>query len=148
MLIRRSTFPSVLGTGIVVVAHPPRLRSEIGIDSFPISFPIRASPVNLTLLLVGDQTKEPRNNLQDSGQNAHLLDLEPHALEEVDELFQNRIVLRGWGELHNDAGRKDNASHSRHDFRPVLSQPIPDLHLCFQPPQSKPDIEEASPEVS
>ena len=71
------------------MAHPPRLRSEIGIDSFPISFPIRTSPVNLTLLLVGNQTKEPRYNLQYGGQDAHLLDLEPHALEEVDELFQN-----------------------------------------------------------
>lgn len=131
MLIRRSTFPSVLGTGTVVVAQPPRLRSEIGIDSFPISFPIRASLVNLTLFLIRNQTKELGYNLQDSGQDSHLLDLEPNALEEVDDLFQNRIVLGGRGELHNDAGRKDNSAHSRHDFRPVLSQPVPDLHLLF-----------------
>ena len=97
MLISLSTFPSVLGTGIVVVAHPPRLRSEIGIDSFPISFPIRTSPVNLTLLLVGDQTKEPRYNLQYGGQDAHLVDLEAHALEKVHDLFHHHVVRVGRG---------------------------------------------------
>ena len=41
-------------------------------------------------------------------------------LEKTDDLFEDRVVLRSRGELHNDAGGTHNEANGGTDFAPII----------------------------
>jgi len=103
----------------VVVAHPPRLTAQITLNSFAILAPLAVSVLSPLLLPPRNDAKHCGDDLKDCTQHNKLFNIQPDCLEEVYDLFQERIVRWGRCEFNNDASSKNNATNSGYDLLPI-----------------------------
>jgi hypothetical protein len=103
----------------VVVAHPPRLTTQITLNSFTILTPLALSILSAFLLPTWNDAKHGCDDLKDCTQHKILFDIQSDCLEEVYDLFQERVIRWGRCELNNDASSKNDATNSGYDLLPV-----------------------------
>jgi hypothetical protein len=103
----------------VVVAQPPRLTTQITLNSFAILTPITFDVLSPLLLPTWNDAEHGCDDLKDCTQHKRLFNIQSDCLEEVYDLFQERIVRWGRCEFDNDASSKNDATNSGYDLLPI-----------------------------
>ena len=105
-------------TGVVVV-QPPRITRQITVDSFAILAPIVFKVLCSLFFPTWNDAKHGCDDLKDCTQHKRLFNIKSDCLEEVYDLFQERIIRWGRCEFNNDASRKNDATNSGYDLLPI-----------------------------
>jgi hypothetical protein len=103
----------------VVVAQPPRLARQITLNSFAILAPIAFEVLCSLFFPTWNDAKHGCDDLKDCTQHKRLFNIQSDCLEEVYDLFQERIVRWGRCEFNNDASSKNDATNSGYDLLPI-----------------------------
>jgi hypothetical protein len=94
----------------VVVAQPPRLTAKIAIDSFAIVAPLVLKVLSALLLPTWNDAKDGCDDLKDCTQHKRLFNIQSDCLEEVYDLFQERIIRWGRCQFNNNASSKNDTA--------------------------------------
>jgi hypothetical protein len=103
----------------VVVAQPPRLATQITLNSSAVITPLAFDVLSSLLLPTWNDAKYCCDDLKDCTQHKRLFNIQSDCLEEAYDLFQERIVRWGRCEFNNDASSKNDATNSGYDLLPI-----------------------------
>ena len=103
----------------VVVAQPPRLTAQIAVNSIAVLAPIAFEVLCSLLFPTRNNAKHCCDDLKDCTQHKRLFNIQSDCLEEVYDLFQERVIRWGRCEFNNDASSKNDATNSGYDLLPV-----------------------------
>jgi hypothetical protein len=103
----------------VVVAHPPRPTTQITLNSIAVIPPLTLDVLCSLFFPTWNDAKHCCDDLKDCTQHKRLFNIQSDCLEEVYDLFQERIIRWGRCEFNNDASSENDATNSGYDLLPI-----------------------------